>query len=523
MFQTGSQINPSLGRTDYSAYAQGAIAGGQAIGQGIANLGQGIASGIEQYAKQKKENKIMEGKLKASISSLEGFRPIADNVSPEASKQLTKTLSELNSPDIPLTERLARAEAATGTLTQLINFGIKEKEKSDAVTATNLALASAQSGKPVPLIYKPEILASAGSQALDFAAKRSSLDSAILNQAQTAAEVDKIKEQTAAIKRGDPVSLGGYKTAEEAQVVSDTLARLAGDNFLPRVEQNPKDRSYTAGTVLKPQPVVPDKYRDMAAQARFENDKATVDSAQNAINEIQTNNNIISLLDSGQVSTGISSAAQQIVDKSLSFFGNEDAAKRASETEILDSLLGRSFLDERARAKITSTMMNTKAELELYRGIFSGTKTLEPESIKKIAQLKAKIAEGVIDSHNRRIKDGSLDQYYNSIFGRNGTVIKIPEYVKPPTASDKPTRIPTASQLTQTPQVTPAPQAPQAPSFAVTTIGGRQLPMITKRAIRLQPQAASLPNSPLMKTYNESAPASEFSIDNLTRKFSLNR
>jgi hypothetical protein len=54
-FQTGSQINPSLGAINYTPYMQGAVAGAQSIGQGIANLGQGIASGIEGYYKKKEE------------------------------------------------------------------------------------------------------------------------------------------------------------------------------------------------------------------------------------------------------------------------------------------------------------------------------------------------------------------------------------------------------------------------------------------------------------------------------------
>jgi len=79
MFQTGSTINPSLGRTDYSAYAQGAIAGGQAIGQGIANLGQGIASGIEQYVKKKEAKKELE-------TAISGFTTLADRNSKAAEK-----------------------------------------------------------------------------------------------------------------------------------------------------------------------------------------------------------------------------------------------------------------------------------------------------------------------------------------------------------------------------------------------------------------------------------------------------
>jgi len=522
MFQTGSTINPALGRTDYSAYAQGAIAGGQAIGQGIANLGQSIASGIEAYTKKKEAKKELE-------TAISGFTTLADRNS-KAAEQLGLTPELRKDPKAiaSVVKSLGGPAVANSLLFQLAQqqqqLDLTQSTENRKTNVANDAFKYMQTGEmPVGTngVLDPRYKAEVERTAYQM---RMGRNTSILNQAQIAAEIAKIRAQALDIRaQASNIPLGGYETAEEAQVVSNILAKLSGDNFIARVEQNPKDRKYTAGTVLKPQPVVPDKYRDMAAQTRFENDKATVDSAQNAINEIQINNNIISLIDSGQVSTGISAPVQVAVDKSFAFFGGEAAAKRASETEILDSLLGRSFLDERARANITSTMMNTKAELELYRGIFSGTKTLEPESIKKIAQLKTKIAEGVIDSHNRRIGDGSLDQYYNSIFGRNGTFIKIPEYVKPPTASDKPTRIPTASQLTQTPQVTPAPQAPQAPSFAVTTIGGKQLPMITKRAIRLQPQAASLPNSPLMKTYNESAPASEFSIDNLTRKFSLNR
>ena len=176
MFQTGSTINPSLGRTDYSAYAQGAIAGGQAIGQGIANLGQGIASGIEQYAKQKKENKQLEANLKGSIVALEGLGPIAKSVSPEADASYTGLMSKLNDPSISITEKVALSDAAQGTLKELISLGIQANTKRDAVTATNLALASAQSGKPIPSIYSPEIMAQAGKQAYEFAATQAQID-----------------------------------------------------------------------------------------------------------------------------------------------------------------------------------------------------------------------------------------------------------------------------------------------------------------------------------------------------------
>jgi len=59
-FQTGSQINPALGAINYTPYMQGAVAGAQAIGQGIANLGQSVATGIEQYRKKQEDKQLSE-------------------------------------------------------------------------------------------------------------------------------------------------------------------------------------------------------------------------------------------------------------------------------------------------------------------------------------------------------------------------------------------------------------------------------------------------------------------------------
>lgn len=64
-FQSGSQVNPALGRTDFTPFLQGAMQGAQAqargaenIAQGLAGLGQQVASGIEKYYKKEEEKKV---------------------------------------------------------------------------------------------------------------------------------------------------------------------------------------------------------------------------------------------------------------------------------------------------------------------------------------------------------------------------------------------------------------------------------------------------------------------------------
>ena len=64
-FQSGSQVNPALGRTDFTPFLQGAMQGAQAqargaenIAAGLAGLGQQVASGIEKYYKKEEEKKV---------------------------------------------------------------------------------------------------------------------------------------------------------------------------------------------------------------------------------------------------------------------------------------------------------------------------------------------------------------------------------------------------------------------------------------------------------------------------------
>jgi hypothetical protein len=66
-FQTGTQVNAALGRTDYTPFLQGALQGaqsqargGELLGQGLANLGQQVATGVEKYYKKQEEKQLNE-------------------------------------------------------------------------------------------------------------------------------------------------------------------------------------------------------------------------------------------------------------------------------------------------------------------------------------------------------------------------------------------------------------------------------------------------------------------------------
>jgi hypothetical protein len=432
-FQTGSQINPSLGAINYTPYMQGAVAGAQSIGQGIANLGQGIASGIEQYQKQKKENKMMEAQLKGTITTLEVLNPMAARLGPEAQKTLGDLLTQLNDPNIPLTEKVARGEAAQKAFANYLNFGIQQQERATAqesesrvaqyilgkqmelqanqglgATPEGMVAGPAYQAAPVPRLTAVEELAGQKS---------------LMEMRQAQAGLGKTLAETKAL--GVSKKTGGFINQADAQNKANEMATSAGSGFAGVTEFNEETGEYTPKVVQKSQPNVVNAYDDAAAKARFAFDQNLVESANNAAKEIKTADRVISLVDSGNVNTGALSAAQQIVDKALSVFGSADAASKASATEILEALQGQAFLDQRATEKITSTMMNTANELNFYRNIFAGTKALEPESIKALQRLRKEVAQGIIDTHNRAVEEGRLDPYYDKAQGVKAAKIKI--------------------------------------------------------------------------------------------------
>jgi hypothetical protein len=77
-FQTGSQVNAALGRTDFTPFLQGAMQGAQAqargaenIAQGLAGLGQQVGRGIEKYSEQKKKNAERDGRINATLGAIQ--------------------------------------------------------------------------------------------------------------------------------------------------------------------------------------------------------------------------------------------------------------------------------------------------------------------------------------------------------------------------------------------------------------------------------------------------------------------
>ena len=107
-FQTGTQVNAALGRTDYTPFLQGAMQGAQAqargaenIAAGLAGFGKEVAKGMASDVEQKKMEKTMLGTIASAeklAPALAGLMAIKDEKGNSLlDPRIAKSLEDFNS------------------------------------------------------------------------------------------------------------------------------------------------------------------------------------------------------------------------------------------------------------------------------------------------------------------------------------------------------------------------------------------------------------------------------------------
>lgn len=126
MARIGDFVNPALGRTDYSGFRQGAQQGGAMIGQGIANLGQGIGQAVTNF-KEKQQKKQQTEALNSFLEQAAKSGKLESiGVTEENYKELAKDMVKAFDGDP------GKALNAIGTFAQMQsrsqNAGLRERE-----------------------------------------------------------------------------------------------------------------------------------------------------------------------------------------------------------------------------------------------------------------------------------------------------------------------------------------------------------------------------------------------------------
>jgi len=210
--------------------------------------------------------------------------------------------------------------------------------------------------------------------------------------------------------------------SEIAKTKAETRALGAKQTALPSYQQQRLDTEVAAFTNrYKRQPnadelgnifskidqgILPNPYASKVAEGLYNEYK----TANSAVQQFESINNQISMIDKGNLNVGFTGEISQGIDKLRSIFGDKQAAERVSNTEIIESVLGRDLMSAINTAGLTTRSFDTPAEMKNLRAAFVGGTTLTPQAIKTIAIFRRGVIQTLVNDYNQKVENGVYDQ-----------------------------------------------------------------------------------------------------------------
>jgi len=358
-FQTGTQVNAALGRTDYTPFLQGAMQGAQAqargaenIAAGLAGLGQQVATGIEKYYKKEEEKKVRQ----------QGIDFLVNNFG--------------------VTEKAAGAGIGAVGAQAFASFLQSEKERQRVEQSSQYAgLLEQSGGAPVSLESGP--MSSVAQQQgramyLDNLYKQSQIaqnfaasNKQPVGQIMSLDEIENYKRGGFDIK-AIPVGGGQFRVESISPFGQAPVTNIrTGDDQLTTPIFN---------TMVKD--------RDLA------------NSAMNALPSYKT---AVSLLKEGKVMTGSGAEVQLALSKGLGALGISLGEDKIANTEVLIASLAQPVFS--LVKQLGSGSGISDKDLEFAQKAAGGKITLDNKSILRLIEIGQRASQNTINSYTQRLDE----------------------------------------------------------------------------------------------------------------------
>jgi hypothetical protein len=414
----GSTVNPTLGRIDYSPIVQGAQAAAQGIqnagqitGQMYSNLGSTIGNqlttSVQQYQKNKEERDILQSRATSNIGqaiqSMNNFKsdPAAYGNKAPIRPEMLESVSIEDIPKISLGKLKAFVSETDKLLEKprAIEGFIQQQAVMDAINKQrNTRIASAydapQSNAPFYLARPmqpdtPEALTKRLVEAgLSFPEA--------IAAAKAPYEIRKTEAEIRALGAKQP-ALPSY---QQQRLDTEVAA------FTNKYKRQPNADELASIFSKIDQGILPNPYASKVAEGLYNEYK----TANSAVQQFESINNQISMIDKGNLNVGFTGEISQGIDKLRSIFGDKQAAERVSNTEIIESVLGRDLMSAINTAGLTTRSFDTPAEMKNLRSAFVGGTTLTPQAIKTIAIFRRGVVQTLVNDYNQKVENGVYDQ-----------------------------------------------------------------------------------------------------------------
>jgi hypothetical protein len=387
-FQLGSQVNAALGRTDFTPFLQGAMQGAQAqgragelIGQGLAGLGQQVASGIENYYKKEDQKQIEQ----------QGIEFIKSNV-----------------PGID--EKAARAGLkAAGGAAAFVNFMSSQRQSQEAARekeqVDSLTEILRQGGGTSPSPISNEVARSFSPATLNSAREQ------YLKQSKMEAEINKLNAETGKELREKEPTPGVVMTQAQVDALpagtdykgtplpDGTIFVTGVSRFAPSAQTN-----INMGE---------NAYKKRAGDVLFDRDLSEYDAVSAAPDRIQKLDDVLGVIKSGDITTGFGAElflnANRIKAK---FLDDKKAGKTVQNTELLDSLLGSDVFPMISALGVGARGMDTPAEREFLRQAFTGTKEFDNKTLERLTEIRRDIELRTAKKYKDNYDKGTYKRFF---------------------------------------------------------------------------------------------------------------
>lgn len=279
----------------------------------------------------------------------------------------------------------------------------------------------------------------------------------VIDQSQ-AAQLIKSPRLAAALTQG---AIGAqFRAPEKPSAFMEKVLLLRGANPNLSMEEAVDRVLSSGGTTIDLGDKGKSAMYGAAGKLFAEQDYKQIQAAQKAVGSIRDLDEVYRVLDTGQPITGMFDQFRLQMARAMDFFGNDkEAAQQATDTQLLNALLGSDVFDAIAALGIGARGLDTPAEREFLRSVMTGTTAMTEEAIRKLTDIRRKALVRAIDQYNTNLEAGNYN-YLQDMGLRNFQPVEAPVYTKPQpkqaTVSGNVVTLPSGEQ-----KVLPSPDAAQ--------------------------------------------------------------
>ena len=137
-------------------------------------------------------------------------------------------------------------------------------------------------------------------------------------------------------------------------------------------------------------------------------------AVQDAFSQIEKIGELTRHLKTSDAITGIGADMLKNIERVKAFMGNKVAAGKASDTEILDVMMGSEVFPMIKALGVGARGMDTPAEREFMRSVLTGSIQLNKTTLITMAEIRSNVAKRSIERWNKRVGRGDLDNFFKN-------------------------------------------------------------------------------------------------------------